>query len=330
MANNGIDKKIGLTLAKAESTYGTDPTPTPAANALYCIESTVTPVWETVDKVRYRDTHPAPGVMIGAAWYEWTITLPIAGPAAASPLVEPRSEPLLLASRHAVAETGSPVDTHTYTPSSTSAPGSATLYFYMAPLDGTSNWELIKVTGARCTLAMEGPSGGEGTMTFSGIGLYSPPTNVSKPTGTAFVEPNDSLPPKGHTLTFDSRTDAITAWSFAQNAEVVAKRDQGATYGIGCIECYLGQPTIEHDAELVLTSTYDRHSKLDDTVSAAMSMALNTVGGARWTLAAGEFQFGSFTYDRAEDVMRVGQTLYPRDTAAGSGDDSYSIAVTRP
>lgn len=330
---SGIDKVIGLVTAKAETTYGTDPTPTPAANALYCIEATVTPVWETPAKVRVRDRHPAPGVSIGAAWYEFTIKVPFNGPAdpGGGALAGPPCDPLILAARHAKALTGGPpTDTVTYTPSSATAPGSVTLYFYMAPLDGSSNWELIKVTGARCSMKIDAPNG-EGYIEFVGKGLYSPPTNVSKPTGTAFVEPNDSLPPRGHTLTFDGRSgDAVTAVSFMQNAEAVPKRDLGGTYGIGSIELYLGQPTIEHDAELVLTSDYDRHAEVDESVTAALSLALNTVGGARYTLAAAEFQHGSFSYDRAADVMRVGATLYPKDTAAGSGDDSYSLTITRP
>lgn len=330
--SDGIDKKIMVVLAKIEGTYGTDAVPTVGANAILCAEAEIQPVIEYREKTRRRNTHAAPGVQIGAAHWKWMLKVPFCGPAAPAPtdLLAPVVDPLIRCCRHTVTPDSGPVTEHVYTPDSQSAPASVTLYFYRASLDG-GDWELIKVTGARASMKWEGPAAGEGFLVFEGLGLYTgPPQSVTKPSDPTYVEPNDSLPDRAHTLTFDSRTDAISAWSFSQNAEVVAKRDQGATYVISEIEVYLGQPTIEIDPEMVLTADYDRYSKASGTVRAALSMQLNTDGGARYELAASEFQFGSFEYTEGESSMRFAQTLYPTDTAAGGGDDSYSITVTRP
>jgi hypothetical protein len=332
VADDGIDKKIFVVLAKIETTSGTDAVPTVGANAIFCAEAEVQPVIEYREKTRRRNTHAAPGAQVGARHWKWMVKIPFNGPAAPDPtdLLAPVADPLIRCCRHKVTPDSSPVSEHVYTPDSQSAPSSITLYFYRATLDG-GDWELIKVTGARGTMKIEGPSADEGFMTFEGLGLYTgAPSSVTKPGAPTYVEPNDSLPDRAHTLTFDSRTDPISSWSFSQNAEVVAKRDQGATYGISCIEVYLNQPTIEIDPEVVLTADYDRYSKASDTVRAALSMQLNTEGGARYALDADEFQFGSFEYSEGEASMRLSQTLYPTDTAAGGGDDSYSLTVTRP
>lgn len=325
------EDRICLVTAKAETTYGTDPTPTPASNSVKVRRCKVTPQIQEVQKQRRRDRHAAPGVTIAQAWYEVELECALSGPGdpGAGALDEPEWAPIMKACGMSVDSTGSPVDTHAYTPDSDSSQASATIYVYWAPMGG-GNWELQKITGAKGTWTIVGGDGDEIFVRFALTGLYTKPSSVSAPSGAVFAEEDDEAPPRGHTLTVDSRTDPVKSFEIAANAEVSPVLDQNGTYGVAYISRSLMQPTITHDAQLVRTATYDRAGKVLDETATTASLAINTVGGARYTIAAPNLQQGAWTYEADEGIERLSQTLYPRDTDGGSGDDSLSLTVTRP
>ena len=68
-----------LLLVKTETTAGTDAVPTPALNALYCAESSVTPTVEMVDLERYGHTFRSPGAAVGKSFMDMNIKVPLVG-----------------------------------------------------------------------------------------------------------------------------------------------------------------------------------------------------------------------------------------------------------
>lgn len=169
-----------VVLAKAEVTYGTDPVPAGAANAMLVSNVTVNPL-NAQNVPRELITGYMGGFehLVGNRFVEcgFDVELQNSGTAATAPAWGP----LLLACGFAEAtEALTRVD---YTPVS-SAFGSVTIYYYD---DGL----LHKITGARGNVTFKLTAGGRPTMSFSFKGLYTAPTAAANatPTYTPFKVP---------------------------------------------------------------------------------------------------------------------------------------------
>lgn len=322
-----LHDKLALVLFKLESTPGVDAVPVVGTDAIYVDDIDIQPNLTEVELKRMRDTFAASGIAIGRAWYNIKIRMPVAGPAAGSPLLEPEISPLVQVCQYALTSSGVPVDTHAYQPSSKATQLTGTLYVYFFQDGGAP--ELIKSTGVVGTMTKTIAPNAEGFWEFEGQGLYTPPTNPAAPSSPTFDHEDDETVDKGHSLTIDSRTDPINNVKIAMNNEIVTRGDQNQTYGVAGFKVNIGKPTIEVDPELVLTSTYDRHAAVLAETTAAATLQINSLKGARYSWAAGDLQQGAFQYQR-DGVMKVAQKLYPRDSPTGNGDDSLILTVNRP
>jgi hypothetical protein len=167
-------------LAKSEVTYGTDPTPTGAANAMLVSNVSITPL-NAQNVPRDLITGYMGGFqhLVGTRYVECSFDVELVGSGTAG--TAPAWGPLMLACGFAEAVTASTrVD---YTPVSSSF-GSATIYYYD---DGL----LHKLTGARGNVTFRLGSGGRPVMSFSFLGLYNTPTAAANatPTLTGFQVP---------------------------------------------------------------------------------------------------------------------------------------------
>lgn len=167
-------------LAKTEVTYGTDPTPTGAANAILVRNLSITPQnSEMVSRDLVRPYLGASEQLEAGVHVTCEFEVEMAGSGAAG--TAPAYGPLLLAC--GMTATTSAGVSVTYAPVSASF-GSVTLYYNV---DGV----LHKVTGARGNVQISLQVGQIPTFRFSFTGLYNAPTDTAmvSPTYTAFQTP---------------------------------------------------------------------------------------------------------------------------------------------
>jgi hypothetical protein len=169
-----------IILAKTEVTYGTDPTPTGAANAILVRNLSITPQnSERVGRDLVRPYLGASEQLVSGAHVTCEFEVEVAGSGAAG--TAPAYGPLLLAC--GMAATTSAGVSVTYAPVSASF-GSVTIYYNV---DGV----LHKVTGARGNVQISLQVGQIPVYRFSFTGLYNAPTDTALPaaTYTAFQTP---------------------------------------------------------------------------------------------------------------------------------------------
>lgn len=167
-------------LAKTEVTYGVDPTPTGAANAILVRNLNITPLnAELVSRDLVRPYLGASEQLLASSYVTVEFEVEMAGSGTAG--TAPAYGPLLLAC--GMAATTSAGVSVTYAPVS-SAFGSATIYYNV---DGV----LHKVTGARGNVELNIEVGQIPVFRFSFTGLYNAPTDAAAPavTYTAFQTP---------------------------------------------------------------------------------------------------------------------------------------------
>jgi hypothetical protein len=166
-------------LAKLESTYGTDPTPTGSANAILVRNLSITPLnAENVSRDLVRPYLGASEQLIASAYVGVEFEVEMAGSGTAG--TAPAYGPLLQAC--GMTETDGASDV-TYTPKSASF-ASVTMYYNV---DGV----LHKVTGARGNVELVINARQIPVFKFTFTGLYNAPSDASAPsvTYTAFQTP---------------------------------------------------------------------------------------------------------------------------------------------
>ena len=157
-------------LAKTETTYGTDATPTGAANAVLVRNMDITPiVGESISRDLIRPYLGASEQLQGDQSVQVTFEVEMAGAGTAGEL--PAYDALLKACGMSVVDGTTDV---AYSPISTGFP-SLTLYYNV---DGV----LHKIRGARGNVQMSITSGQIPVFSFTFTGLYTAPTDTSLPT----------------------------------------------------------------------------------------------------------------------------------------------------
>jgi hypothetical protein len=161
-------------LAKIESVYGTDPTPTGAANAILVSEVSINKVANNVARDLIRSYLGASDELVGTKYIEMGFTVEWQGSGTAA--TAPAWGPLLRACGFAESTEATP-DRVEYVPVSTSFE-SVTIYYY---LDGALN----KATGCFGNVAFDFMVSTRPTMAFSFVGIDSGVTAAS-PSGVDY------------------------------------------------------------------------------------------------------------------------------------------------
>lgn len=166
-------------LAKLESTYGTDPTPTGAANAMLVSNPSIDYAYQNVSRDLIRGYFGGSEELVGLRSVNLGFDIELSGSGDAG-LTAPAWAPLLLACAFAETDAGAYFE---YKPVSTSI-ASVTIYYY---LDGV----LHKALGCRGTVDFKLGLGEKPVMSFKFTGLdggVTAATNAT-PTLTAFQKP---------------------------------------------------------------------------------------------------------------------------------------------
>ena len=209
-----------LILAKTETTYGTDPTPTGAANAILVRNLEITPLQaDTVTRDLIRPYLGNSDQLLAQTRVEVTFEVELAGSGAAG--TAPAYGAVLKAC--GLSETVVATTSVTYAPVSSSF-SSVTLYFHN---DGIRH----KVTGCRGTFELSAEVGQIPVISFTLTGIYNAPTDESLPTPTYANQAAPLIFKNGNTSNFSifSYSGCLQSLSFQIANEVVYRELVGCT-----------------------------------------------------------------------------------------------------
>jgi len=209
-----------LILAKTETTYGTDPTPTGSANAILVRNLEITPLQaDTVTRDLIRPYLGNSDQLLAQTRVEVTFEVELAGSGAAG--TAPAYGPVLKAC--GLSETVSAGTSVTYAPVSASF-SSVTIHFHN---DGIRH----KVTGCRGTFELNAEVGQIPVISFTMTGIYNAPSDESLPSPTYANQAAPLIFKNGNTSNFSifSYSGCLQSLSFQMANEVVYRELVGCT-----------------------------------------------------------------------------------------------------
>ena len=312
-----LSKKY-LVLAKIETTYGADPTPTAADNAILAKNLDVKPIIEPID----RSDIVLPNLskiahLMGRRYAEISFDVELRGtavtPTAASDLVT-NYDPLLKACAFSRTDASASPWFVEYSPCSDNI-DSCTIYAWK---DGIQHI----LTGCRGNMNIDGELGKPAVMHFTFRGIYASPTDVTLPTPT-FV---NLIPPVllGATFTYDSWAAKVSRFNIDMNNELSEFGDITEDTGISEIFIVDRKPAGGIDPYVVTLSTYDAWTKLEDAHEAILNLVIGSTTGNKATINAPKCVKTGLTYGDRNGVLtyEIGFGLY-----MSSGDDEVTIKL---
>ena len=299
-------------LAKVETTYGTDATPTGAANAILCSDVTFTPMEGDWVKRNYERRYFGGRPGLGAAFRSiLTFSVELVGSGTAG--TAPGWGPLLRAC--GIAEVVTAATKVEYTPV-TDAPESVTLYF---DVDGTKHVML----GTRGTVVFKVDANGIPMMTFTLTSLFTVPTEAAKPTPdySTFKAPQVAI--KTNTPTFTIGGTAFIMRSFeldmandvqprmlvGQEAILIVDRDE----------------TLKTQIEAVALTTYDPFTIANNNTLQAIQLVHGVGAGLISTFDLPSAQQQMPTYQEQQGILEWPLTF---SALPVDGDDQWKITLT--
>lgn len=308
-----ILKRRRVILAKTETTYGTDPTPTALADAMLVQAGSSLSVNATeTERDAVRATMSPLGHIVSGKTVNLSISWECRGSGTAG--TAPEVDALLTAcglNAATVADTSV-----TYTPDSDAANHDAcTIYWYE---DGLMH----KALGCRGTASISMPVNGVPTISFEMQGLYADPADVSLPSPTL----SSVVPPVcvGAGMTIGSYTPIATSFELQIGNSVETRNDINAADGVAGFMITDRKPTGSIDPEAALLATLDPWTAWKNGTTAAISGAAGGTAGNIMTLSVSAAQYTTPSYGD-----RNGITTYSLPfVATGSDDDEFSIAFT--
>lgn len=300
-------------LAKIETTYGTDSTPTGSANAILIRNLSVQPVAATiVQRDNYRPYLGNFEQLLADSHVQVEFEVEMAGAGAAG--TAPAYGPLLRAC--GLSETVSAGVSVTYAPIS-AAFESVTLYFNN---DGTQH----KITGARGSVELQINARQIPIYKFSFQGLYNAPTAVSLPTVsyTAFQTPLVANNTNTTGFSFFSASPVLESINLNVNNSVDFRTLIGSQYVQ--ISDRKTSGTAVFEAPSLATKDYFALAATDGTLG-ALSITHGTAAGNKVEIASSYIDIANPTYadNGGITMLQVPFVAVP----STAGNDEFTITV---
>jgi len=311
----GLRRKA-LILAKEESTYGVDPTPTAAANALLAFNPTLNPVGAKVTREPVRDTiSPSPGLM-GGRYYELSFETELYASGTAG--TAPRYGDLLEAC--SMTETVVVSTSVTYKPNSLgTAAKSVTIYAYF---DG----RLHQLHGCVGNVELTAPMGQPARLRWTFRGLYEAPTDIAVPAPT--FEAGIHAPPKvlGVNLTVNSITTFVAQQVSLDLGNQLANRaDVNATHGYKGFVVAGRQGSGSWNPEAFVVATYDVWTDWINATLRQLSLVIGSGAGNLCTITAPKIEVNDVRQGEREGIETF---EIPFSLAYNVGDDEIQLVYT--
>jgi hypothetical protein len=303
-----------LILAKAEVTYGTDPTPTGSANAILVRNLDIVPLQS--DIVQRELIRPYLGnyeQLLAQTRVQVTFEVELAGSGAAG--TAPAYGPVLKAC--GLSETVVATTSVTYAPVSTSF-SSVTIYFYE---DGIRHI----VTGARGTFTLNGQVGAIPTIAFTMTGIYNAPTDTALATPTYANQATPLIFKNGNTTSFSafSYSGALQSIDLNLGNEIVYRELIGGTKEVLITD---RKPAGTMSIEAVLLATKNYFTVSTGSTTGSISFQHGTTAGNIATLTMAQSDLADASYADLNGIAMLNLPYVATPTAAGN--DELSLAYT--
>lgn len=302
-----------LILAKVETTYGTDATPTGAANAILTRNLSITPLAGDVVGRNLNSANLGNELQIQVGQYvEVEFEVEVAGGGAAG--TAPKYGPLLTACNFV--ETINASVSVVYAPTSTSTNfKSTTIYFHH---DGQKH----AVTGARGTVSCDLSPGSIPAFRFKFTGLYNNPSSVADPTPTTTAFQTPLAVNKVNTPTFSvhATTPVLYSLSWDMANEVFYRNVVGAE----SVEFVDRAPTGSIVIEAPTITTKNWFSTALASTTGAMQLVHGTAAGNIVQFDAPAVQVFQPRYGEQNGVSTLEMNLA---FVPNSGNDELTITV---
>lgn len=302
-----------ILLAKVESTYNTDPTPTGADNAILIEELNWNPEGlRMVERPAIRSSLGSLQHVYGGSLLGVSFVCEVKGSGSAG--TAPEIAPLLLGC--GMAETIVASTSVTYKPASASQ-SSITLWIYE---DGT----LTKITGCRGTLDWSGEVGGRLMASFTFQGHFSGPTDVALATPTY----DSTVPPImiNGSFSIGGFSAVIGSFAVSMGIELGVPPDLSAADGYGEVRVTGRDVNGSIDPEQPLVASHDFMAAFKAGTTEALS--LGPIGATAGNKVA--ITMPAVYYRNISNSDREGVLAYdiPFGAAESSGDDELSVIFT--
>lgn len=300
-------------LAKAESTYNTDPTPTEGANAILLEEFSWAPAGlRMVDRPAIRASLGTLQQVYGGSLLEVSFKCEVKGSGTAG--VAPELGPLFIGC--GMAETVVTDTSVTYLPASASQ-GSMTFYFYE---DGTR----MILTGARGSLDAIGEVGGRLMASFTFTGHFSGPADVALASPTY----DSTVPPImiNGSFTIGGFAGVIQALNFSLGNVIETPPNLSATDGYGEVALTGRDVNGSINPEQPLVASHDFMAAFKAGTTEALSCGpIGATAGNKFTITMPAVYYRNISPSGRQGVLAYD---LPFGAAEDSGDDEISIAFT--
>lgn len=304
-----------LILAETETTYGTDPTPTEASNAILVRNVEVTPLEvETVNRELIRPFLGQADQLLAQQRVLINFEVELAGSGTAG--TAPAYGPLLEACRctaTTVADTSV-----TYAPNSDATPSSVTIYF-------NNDGVLHKATGCRGTFNLNCEVGQIPFIAFEMTGIYNAPSDVAISGPTYSNQAAPLVFKNGNTSSFQvfSYAGALQSLSFDLANEVIYRELVGGSKSIDIVN---RAPSGECVVEATTIATHDFFSDATGSSTGNLTFQHGSTGGNIVTFTASQIDLGGPSYTDQDGIQMLTLPYIATPTSAGNND--FSLAFT--
>lgn len=303
-----------LLLAKAETTYGTDSTPTGTANAILVRNLEITPFQsDAVERELIRGYMGNFEVLHANQRVEVTFDVEMAASGTAG--TAPKWGPVMKAcgnSETVVANTSV-----TYAPISSTFP-SVVLYYYT---DGVRH----KVTGARGSFSINAEVGQIPTISFSMVGIYNAPDDSANPTPTYSNQAKPVLFKNGNTTAQQlfSYAGAVQSFSFDQSNNITYRELVGGSKEVLITDRRPGGSIV---LEAVTMATQNYFTSITGTATGNNTFQHGQTAGNRFTFSAPQTDLSTVSYSDSDGIQMLNFDYIATPTTAGNNE--YSLALT--
>ena len=303
-----------LILAKIESVYGTDPTPTGSSDAILVRNLEIQPlVAETVNRDLVRPYMGQADQLLAQTRVEVTFEVELAGSGTAG--TAPAYGPVLRSC--GLSETVAAGTSVTYAPES-SGFESCTIYYHE---DGIRH----KVTGCRGTFELNGEVGQIPVISFTMTGIYNAPTDETLPTPTYGNQATPLIFKQGNTINFSafSYSGCLQSYNFNIANSVVYRELVGCSKEI-LITDRAPSGTIVIEAPTITAK--DFFTIANGTSTGSITFQHGGTAGNIVTMTTAQSDLGNLTYSDMDGVQMLNMPFIAVPT--NSGNDELSLAFT--
>ena len=301
-------------LAKAESSYGSDPTPTGSANYVQVIDLNIEPI--VSDEVSRDLIRPYMGnyeVIPANTRVNVTFDVEMSGSGSAG--TAPKYGAILKAC--GLSETVVSSTSVTYAPVTTPS-DSVTLF---VNYDGIRH----KVTGARGTFSINCEVNNIPRISFSLTGIFNAPTDTALPTVTVSNQASPLIFKNGSTSNFAifGFAAALQSWNLDFNNEVIYRELVGGTKEVLITD---RRPSGTAVIESPALSAHNFFTDYTGTSTGTNTWLHGTVAGNKVTVSCPQTDLGQPTYEESDGITMLSLPFMATPTA--SANNEFSLVYT--